>query len=428
MKKRITSQMYFVKSKAPCYNEEELEIILVLQGVLNVHKMERSFVLREGEFTLINKHVVHYLNSEKGAHILVTKIKLDQFTHVFNRIECVEFLNNNEIYDVDRPLKNRLNAILIDILVKLYQDTDKDNEFEENQLMEMLILNYQLITHIKEAEEYPTKELMDRYYQIVEYIMSNIHKKITSDDIVKFAYMNPTYFSQFMKRIGGVGFKEFVFYRKLIMTCKYLLDPDITMNDIALKVGITDMKSYYTNFKRKFNVSPSKWRGQMKTILDDYNVCQDMVVFQTFKENAHIHRHRDNTMTHVLKRLIELKEANKDMRDMTIEFNPYDAMGSEYDEDYQVYKHYGAITRIRIEQGATLLIHFPMKYLMEEHQCQLLMSALHEHVLLFGLQAMRKDLFMFHATNEDEFKRSGEIISLIDRKVGNLRMINTFSI
>ena len=124
----------------------------------------------------------------------------------------------------------------------------------------------------------------------------------------------------------------------------------------------------------------------------------------------------------------ELKEANKDMRDMTIEFNPYDAMGSEYDEDYQVYKHYGAITRIRIEQGATLLIHFPMKYLMEEHQCQLLMSASHEHVLLFGLQAMRKDLFMFHATNEDEFKRSGEIISLIDRKVGNLRMINTFSI
>lgn len=426
MNKRITSQMYFIKSRAPYYNEDELEIILVLHGELEVTKMERRFTLSEGEFTLINRRVVHYLKSELGAHVLITKVKLNQFKHVFNRIECVEFLNNNEIFDVSRPLKNRLNAILIDLLIKLYQDSNKNNEFEENQLMEMLVLNYQLITHIKEAEEYPTKELMDRYYQIVEFIMENIHNKITSDDIVNFAYMNPAYFSQFMKRIGGVGFKEFVFYRKLIMTCKYLLESQMTMNEIALKVGITDMKSFYSNFKRTFGQSPSKWRSQMKTIGDDYSVWQDMVVFYAFLEKKHIHRHRDNTMTHVLKSMLELKEKKKQLRGVTIEFNPYDDMGDEYDEDYQVYKHYGAITRIRIELGANLLIHFPMKYLMKEEQYQLLMSALHEHVLLFGIQAMRKDTFMLHALTEEELIRAEEIISLVNRKVGNLKIIATY--
>lgn len=428
MSRRITTQMAFVNSRAPYYNENELEVILVLDGTITVTKIERSFVLSEGEFTFINRHIVHTLESEKGAHILITKIDLSSFKHVFERMEYVEFLNTNEIYAVERPLKKQLNAIVVDSLVKLYQfqlsnvDTD-EVIFEENQLMHLLFLNYQLITHIKEIEEHPTSELLERYYQIVEYIMNNIHQKIMAEDIISLVYMNPTYFSQFMKRIGGVGFKEFVYYRKLVMICKYLLNPKLTMNETALMVGITDMKSFYGNFKKKFNVSPSKWRHRITQVADEYQMIENQEVLNHFIEKNHIHRHRENTITHILKSLIECQRQNIKINDVGIDVEPYKAMGDVYDPDYQVYKHYGALTRTKNSMGAYLILHFPMKFLQEEMQIELLLKAINEHVLLFGLQTMRKDYFVLHANTYEELDQAKKIKSRIERTIGNLRIV-----
>lgn len=433
MTKRMTSQMVYVKSKAPYFHEEELEIVLVLKGKVKVTKMERAFDLNEGEFTLINRHIVHYLESQEGAQLLVTYISLKEFKTIFNRIEHVEFLNNNEIYEVERPLKYHLNAIVIDTLIKIYQlqneiDKEKEIEFEENQLVYMLFLNYQLITHIKQVEEYPTSELMDRYYQVVEYIMNNIHTKIMTEDIVNLVYMNPTYFSQFMKRVGGVGFKEFVFYRKLIMICKYLLSPDLTMNETALKVGITDMKSFYSNFKKTFKISPSKWRQKIALIKDDYQLTNDMTILNDFIEKNHIHRHRENTITKTLKFLLKCKEEGMDLSGVNIEFNPYEDMGDTFDPDYQVYKHFGALTKTSSDMGCRLMSHFPVKYLMIQPQCDLFISALNEHVLLFGLQTMKKDRIILHTKTFEELDKAKEIVRLIDRKVGHLHVLIAYEV
>ena len=428
MTKRITTQMAYVKSRAPYYNEEELEIILALKGSVKVNKIERSFELKEGELTFINRHIVHTLESEEGAYILITKIHLASFKHIFERMEYVEFLNNDEIYDVNRPLKKQLNAITIDAIMKLYQYSfmsgkEEEIDFEENQLMHMMLLNYQLITHIKEIEEYPTAELLDRYYQIVEYIMTNIHKKIMTEDIINLVYMNPTYFSQFMKRIGGVGFKEFVFYRKLVMICKYLLNPEYTLNETAIMVGITDMKSFYSNFKKKFHISPAKWRHTIMQMQDDYKFVEDQVVLNDFIEKFHIYRHRENTITYTLKYLLTCKKEGIRFDDVNIEVNPFKAMGDTYDPDYQVYKHYGALTRTKNELGGRLMMHFPMKFLKEEQQYRMLVSAINEHVLLFGLQTMRKDRFVLHAKTFEEIKVANKIKSIIEREIGNLIVI-----
>ena len=428
MSKRIYSQMSFVKTKAPYYNENELEIILVLKGKLTVTKIERQFELNEGEFTIINRHIVHTLESEQGAYILTTKVHLASFQHVFERIEFVEFLNTNEIMDIDRPLKKQLNAIVMDSLIKLHQaqsiSVNKEEiDFEETQLMHLLFLNYQLITHIKAVEEHPTTELLERYYQIVEYIMANIHQKIMAEDIINLVYMNPTYFSQFMKRIGGVGFKEFVYYRKLVMICKYLLNPEVTMNETALMVGITDMKSFYGNFKKRFNISPAKWRQQILAVKDDYHMIEDNVVLREFIEKYHIHRHRENTMTSTLKSLVEYEHQGVDLDDVCVNVEPYKAMGDVYDPDYQVYKHYGALTRTKNKLGARLILHFPMAYLKENYQVEMLMKAIHEHVLMFGLQTMRRDYFILHAKTQEELTLAHKIKYRIERNIGNLRIV-----
>ena len=84
--------------------------------------------------------------------------------------------------------------------------------------------------------------------------------------------MNPAYFSQFMKKINGEGFKSFASYRKLIRIMDYLLDDELSMSEIANAVGILNMKSFYALFNKYFAESPMKWKERMKETSDNYQI------------------------------------------------------------------------------------------------------------------------------------------------------------
>ena len=128
-------------------------------------------------------------------------------------------------------------------------------------------------------------------------------------------------------------------------------------------------------------------------------------------------------MTSTLKSLVEYEHQGVDLDDVCVNVEPYKAMGDVYDPDYQVYKHYGALTRTKNKLGARLILHFPMAYLKENYQVEMLMKAIHEHVLLFGLQTMRKDYFILHAKTQEELTLAHKIKYRIERNIGNLRIV-----
>ncbi|MCD7839901.1 MAG: cupin domain-containing protein, partial [Erysipelotrichaceae bacterium] len=101
---RIETSMYHVKSIKPHFHKDELEIILVLKGEITFYKVERKVEVKAGEFVFANRFIPHYLESE-DAIILTSKIKIDEFTHIFPRINFVEFMNFDELTVLDKPLK-----------------------------------------------------------------------------------------------------------------------------------------------------------------------------------------------------------------------------------------------------------------------------------------------------------------------------------
>lgn len=430
MKQRMIGKMIYVKSKAPFYNAEELEVILVLKGRLKVYKIERSFEIKEGEFTFVNRNILHYFESEEGANILITTVNLKDFSMIFPYMEYVEFMKNDEVTQFKPLLASNLNTIVIDSLVKLYQMQNtvalkKERYFLEQQLMYMFFLNYQLISYLKQDSEYPTEELQLRYYQIVAYIIDNIHTKITTDDILNQVYMNAAYFSQFMKRIGGVNFKEFVAYRKLIFTCIYLSQSDLTMTEIASKVGITDMKTFYNIFKKHFNLSPAKFKETIKNKKDDYYEYQDMTILSEFCDKFRIHHHRDNTITKTLRYLTFCEEENIDLSHSTIYLNPYKDMGDQIDPDYQTYKNFESLMRLLKKMNIELNLGYPITYLKDEKQLSLTFAAILWHVSLFGVNDIKKWNISIEISDHDDLNFAKEIQKELYKRFGplNVRII-----
>lgn len=408
---RVESSILCIQSMKPHFHDEELEIILVLKGNVDVCKIERVIHLKEGEFTFINRGVTHYLLSDNKACVLSTKIKLSQFKDVFSRIEYVEFLSNDEHCEKERLLKDRMNAIVIDCVIRNYQCQGykhliEEKRFNEAQLVYMLFSSYQLISHWKDEEEYLDQELQERYYYIVEYILKNMDKKIVAEDILKHIYMNPTYFSQFMKKVSGVGFKEFVSYRKLIRAISLLVDTSMSMVDVANTVGIFDMKSFYHVFKKYFHDSPAKWRERILLIEDNYYVYNEHSVLDDFMRKYHIYKHRENTVTKLYKYLLSCQLYSLDWQGMEIVLNPYKDMGASLDDDYQVYKYFGAFIAFLKQKNIQLILLYPFKYLKIELHRKLLLDTLRVNILQLGTNEIKKWKIVFQISCIEDFEKA----------------------
>lgn len=426
MKTRMTTDLIYVKSMKPHYHDGELEIVLVLEGEITVHKMERSILLKEGQFTFINRRIVHYITST-GAYILSSHICLNQFRDCFERIEYVEFMTMNEQDKYERPLQERQCAIVRDQVIKDYLlknqlELTEEKTFNEKQLMQYLFLSFQLTASYKKEDGHQNHELTERYYQIVEYISKHIHEKITAEDVLKEVYMNAAYFSQFMKKVGGVGFKEFVSYRKLVFINILLLNESYTLTAIADLVDMTDMKAFYLNFKKIFKTSPAKWREKLMSVTDDYEIREDDALLERFIFRHRIHHHRENSMSKYYRFISKCKENGISLRDMEVMINPYEDMGEQLDHDYQAYKYCGALFHLIRAVGAKIVLIYPMRVIINEEIHELTITTLKHLIYMNEVNEMKKWKVLLKAANTQELEAARQMKAEIDREIGILNV------
>lgn len=392
MNLNMTTDMLYVKSVRPHYHEELLEIIVVLKGTITMHKLDRSETVYEGQFAMVNKNITHWIEST-GAYILVTKIKLAKFKHIYDKIEYVEFYYLKE--SADQDFRKRLNAIIVDCVVKnfvyqIFQIGQMDSFLNDNQLMSTLYSFYRLNSFRKIDDEYVSDELLDRYYYVVEFVNKHVHEKVIVDDILKHVYMNSTYFSQFMKKIGGLGFKEFVSYVKFTKVVQYLIGEELTMIEIAAKVGMTDMKSFYNSFKKYFHVSPSKWRKSIAHIENDYILCFDDQIFKTFLHKYHIVNHQINTITRSYKALLKYQMKKMNLKGTNMKIEPFADMKDYNQKHYQVYKNFSLLIRKADELGVKIEFVIPVHFLQRNGQENLLKCLLLENTRIYSPQDLKK--------------------------------------
>lgn len=430
MLNRTVAQMIYVESIKPHLHYDELEIILVLKGKITLYKMERKVELKEGDIAFVNRKVSHYIKSE-GAYILSILVKLSEFKHIYDKMEYVEFLAIDEMIQYNRPLKQKLDTCTIDYLVFIFQHQNNQRFrselfFYEDQLMHTLFATYQLRININEKEEYLDNELLNRYYRVVQYVSDHINEKIVVDDILKEVYMNPTYFSQFMKKTSVVGFKEFVTYRKLIAVMGYIIDSDYSMSEIALLVGMTDMKTFYTLFKRYFLQSPAKYRKHLLEIEDNYdvgnmeNICFSKVL-NTFIEKYHINKHTINTTGKLYKYVVLCQANHISLKDVDISLNPYHDLNNNL-SDYQPYKYFTQLVNIIKENKICFSLVFPYEIIKRKEEKQLMMNFLRGTISGSGANEVKRWKTIIRVNNMNDIKEAMLLKEYIDKEIGSFRV------
>ena len=103
-------------------------------------------------------------------------------------------------------------------------------------------------------------------YKALEYIEEHYFEKFKIEDIASYIGLSTDYFSRIFKQFTGLTPIEYIINVRLAKAVQFLIDPDISIEEVALEVGFKDPGYFSRQFKQVLNMSPSQYQRENSRI------------------------------------------------------------------------------------------------------------------------------------------------------------------
>lgn len=112
-----------------------------------------------------------------------------------------------------------------------------------------------------------------RLRRVYEHVKAHFDQPLDRDTAADIAHMSPSTFSRFFKAHTGMAFQEFVADVRIGHACRMLVNPGISITDVALDCGFADLSTFNRTFRKLRKMTPSGYRTRMLSIcrIDHHN-------------------------------------------------------------------------------------------------------------------------------------------------------------
>ena len=161
------------------------------------------------------------------------------------------------------PEHERLKGMMIALLRFIREGGDETKVSEVTGKIVDLFIKHFDIFFFHSGEKFGEKggEMLMRLHEINDYLHKHIKEKITVGDIAAQLNFTEGYMSEYMRK-ASVGFRGMLSYIRANASESLLLNTDKTILEISEECGFSDVKYYYSAFKRWYNCTPKQFRDQ----------------------------------------------------------------------------------------------------------------------------------------------------------------------
>jgi AraC family transcriptional regulator, arabinose operon regulatory protein len=229
------------------------------RGTLEVHGKGRMFGDDRGSAICVAPGVHHCctLLAERGiSHWSCTNFKVLGGIDVFNMIEAPFFLRGNQAQTV-REVNTEL-AALSRIAEPSLQDIARKK-----------VLGYTLFAAIAAVAQWRSDQdqaLMEsqRLIPVFAHVQENIHRPLRLSELARRAHLSPSRFHAVFKQSTGTSPHQYVQRRRLQRAQELLISTDLSINEIAEKVGQPDPGFFSRQFKQLCGDTPTGYRARIR--------------------------------------------------------------------------------------------------------------------------------------------------------------------
>ena len=144
-------------------------------------------------------------------------------------------------------------------ITELSARTEKDGQLIESPEVNRLLTNL-LTEFMMDAGERSAggQDIIDG---VRNYILENLGRELTLEDLADQARMSPFHFSRQFKRYAGVSPHTYLVNARINAARFYLVSSDLTVKEIAYNCGFSSVSSFCTCFKKNVGSTPMDYRN-----------------------------------------------------------------------------------------------------------------------------------------------------------------------
>jgi len=258
---------------------DTLRIIWALKGSLIAHSFFSDYHLNENDIYIANityPCVSFIPNPDNDIVLLVMEIDLEYYKRFFNKISDAFYFTCNIPHDVSKGAYDEkldhIRYLMAKAFSSLYNSSNPKIIIENTsrELVGFLLDNFSNYKFTKdkddvfrvvldiESEKRHDNKLI---YRIIDYIYDNYNGDISLEDIAEKEYLSVGYISKYIKEISGISYSEHLSMARCEKAAELLITTKKNIDTIAEEVGYSNRQHLNLNFKRWFNLTPSKYRN-----------------------------------------------------------------------------------------------------------------------------------------------------------------------
>lgn len=244
----------------PEHLHEDLEILLVQEGQVEVNVMGKRKILSAGDCAIIFPEMIHsyQMISENRVYILI-------FDHSF----AGSYRRSVQKYCPERPfvMAENLSSDVVLVLERLLTlSWQKNSEFDQSaEAWSALagawihVLLALLMPYLK-LEERERSEWMDITGRLVQYIMEHYREQLTLEGLAKELHVNKYYLSHIFSNRLQMNFRQYLNHIRLEHALYEIRATDLPITRIWEEAGFNSQRSFNRIFQETVGITPVEYR------------------------------------------------------------------------------------------------------------------------------------------------------------------------
>lgn len=248
------------------YNwHKDMELLLVLDGEIEVNKNGVSHIMEKGDIILINSNMGHATMARKPNSVaMVVHFDPIYFSYWIKDYKNIRFKCVSDESTRNLPEFRNIYHTVLEMASYMGSEDSVDQIIYESlfhNLIGQLFMHFRPDMLNNNDAGYIAKN--ENVIRLIDYLNKHFREKITLDDLVDVTGYNKSYISQIMKQNLGINYYEYLTRVRMREAVFSLTNTDEKISDIAFANGFSDVKSFNTAFKDRFGKSPSQYRKML---------------------------------------------------------------------------------------------------------------------------------------------------------------------
>lgn len=244
-----------------------VEIIMPLENIYTVQVAQEEFVLNPGEILIIPAGELHQLTAPESGSRLIYLFDFSVISKLNGFSYLMPYLSQPVLITEETcPQIYRTEFSLLEKMCREY--------FMDTNLWELVVysclLNF-FVTFgryrmtkddsLPYAQACKQKELIDKLNIVFDYLDLHYMEDITLEKVADVAGFSKFHFSRLFKQCSGQNFYDYLCYKRIKAAEMLLLEPNLTITEIALQSGFSSLSTFNRTFKRSKNCTPTEYRN-----------------------------------------------------------------------------------------------------------------------------------------------------------------------